>query len=123
MSGVWRAQESLVNFEKEYQQAYTKTWGNIRVPFKVFRMLIKIWKSDVLTKTLEDKLYLALERSLSEVHSDFVQQILDKSPMGDVGPTKAVLLKFFDSLLDLSINERTVHYLATSDVPIDGIYE
>lgn len=86
-------------------------------------MLIKIWKSDVLTKTLEDKLYSALERSLSEVHSDFVQQILDKSPMGDVGPTKTVLLKFFDSLLDLSINERTVHYLATSDVPIDGIYE
>lgn len=35
---------------------------------------------------------------------------------------KTVVEKFFDSLVDLSVNEKSIHYAKTTDVLFDGVY-
>ena len=85
-------------------------------------MMTKIWKQDVLTTTLEDKLMKAFVGSIKELTSDLQQHVETRSPAGDISPYKSVYRLFFNSLLDLSVNEKTIHYYSSSELVLDGPY-
>jgi hypothetical protein len=42
--------------------------------------------------------------------------------MGDNTASKNVFTRFFDALVDISVNEKTVHFSKTSEIAFDGIY-
>lgn len=47
----------------------------------------------------------------------------DPSPVGSYETNETVLTKFIDTLVDLSINEKSVHFLNTQEVQLSFLYE
>lgn len=43
--------------------------------------------------------------------------------MGDYSPVKDTLKEFLTSMIDISLNEKSVHYLHSTDVIFHGLYE
>ena len=76
----------------------------------------------MLTSDVTNMLMKAFKQSLKELHNDFLQHITDWGPLGDVTPSKRVYKLFIQSLEDLSLNERTIHYGESSDVVYDDLY-
>ena len=52
-----------------------------------------------------------------------IQHIRDKTVIKDSGSMQIVLKKFFQALVDLSINEKSVHYMNCTDVEFDKLHK
>ena len=60
--------------------------------------------------------------SIKEYHRDLIQHIRDKTPLCDMIPFETVLKRFVQAIMDLSINEKSVHYLNSTDIDFDTLY-
>ncbi len=69
-----------------------------------------------------DKLVLAFTKTIKQIQDEFLQMVIDKSPLGDYTQTKEVLTWFFNSFIDISLNERTIHFYHSGDVIFDGFF-
>ena len=76
----------------------------------------------MLTSDVTNLLMRAFKHSLKDLHNDFLQHITDRSPLGDVTPTKRVFKLFIQALEDLSLNEWTIHFNQSVDVVYDELY-
>jgi len=89
-------------------------WPQTHYKFRVFRMMTKIWNDEVLTNEVVDDLKAAFTYLLREYHKDMLQHIRDKTVLKDNTPMEVVFKKFFQALVDISINEKSVHFINCS---------
>ena len=84
--------------------------------------MTKIWGSEVNDEDMLFNLKDCLKNVMSEYHQDIIQHIRDKSVRKETMAMEAVLKKFFITLVDTSINEKSVHFVNSTDVAFDKFY-
>lgn len=84
--------------------------------------MTKIWGSEVNDEDMLFNLKDCLKNTMGEYHQDILQHIRDKSVRKDTMAMEAVLKKFFLTLVDTSINEKSVHFVSSTDVAFDKFY-
>lgn len=85
-------------------------------------MMTQIWSTEVNKEDVVFDLKNALRTALGEYHKDILQYIRDNSVRKDSTAMGAVLKKFFLMLVDTSINEKSVHFISSTDVEFDKFY-
>lgn len=60
--------------------------------------------------------------SIQEYHKDLIQHIRDKTPLSDIIPFETVLKRFIQAIVDMSINEKSVHFMNSTDIEFDSLY-
>lgn len=91
--------------------------------FKIYRMMTTIWYHIVLDKVMVTRLEEALAAQLEIIHENIISHQIDEAPQGGLEDVKAIVRNFTQSILDISINESSVHYLNHSNVVLDHLYE
>ena len=122
-NSIWKLSSMLSNFEQSFNESYTESWPETSFKFTIFRMMTRIWSEEVLTKEMMGYLKEMFTFWIQEYHKDMIQHIRDKTVLKDNSSMQVVLKKFFQALVDLSINEKTVHYMNCSDVELDKLYK
>ena len=69
------------------------------------------------------KLQHALSDQIQLLHENIISHQIDDGPEGDVEDIKIVIRKFMQLMLDISLNENSIHYLLHSHVVLDHTYE
>jgi hypothetical protein len=85
-------------------------------------MMTQIWSTEVNKEDVVFDLKNALRTALSDYHKDILQYIRDNSVRKDSTAMGAVLKKFFLMLVDTSINEKSVHFISSTDIEFDKFY-
>jgi len=122
-NSIWKLSGLLSNFEKSFSESYTDSWPETNYKFTIFRMMTRIWSQEVLTPEMMSYLKEMFTYSIQEYHKDMIQHIRDKTVLRDNSSMQIVLKKFFQALVDASINEKTVHFMNCSDVEFDKLYK
>lgn len=91
--------------------------------FKIYRMMTTIWYNVVLDNTMMTRLQHALCCQLELIHDNIISNQIEEAPMGNIEDVKLIIQKFMLCVLDISINENSVHFLAHSNVVLDHAYE
>lgn len=60
--------------------------------------------------------------SIKDYHKDLIQHIRDRTPLCDMIPFETVMKRFVQAIMDISINEKSVHYLNSTDIELDTLY-
>lgn len=60
--------------------------------------------------------------SIKDYHKDLIQHIRDKTPLSDIIPFETVLKRFIQAIIDMSINEKSVHFMNSTDIEFDTLY-
>ena len=81
-----------------------------------------MWYDVVLSGDMSKDLLHMFMVSIKEYHRDLIQHIRDKTPLCDMIPFETVLKRFVQAIMDLSINEKSVHYLNSTDIEFDPLY-
>ena len=76
----------------------------------------------VLEGGIQQLLSSALKTIVEEYQNYLVSRVSQKRPRLDPEPRKMVLRKFFRALMDLSINERTVNFIGSTEMQFDHLY-
>jgi len=84
--------------------------------------MTKIWADEVNDSDTVEHLQKSFKCAIQDHHNDIYQHIRDKSVRKDSATLKAVMKKFFSALVDTSINEKSVHYLNSTDLEFDSFY-
>lgn len=121
-NSLWKLSSVLSTFEQLVNESYTNVWTDPTYEFRVFRMMSKIWSTEVLDDDMVSNLKDAFKAVIRDHHKDLLQHIRDKSVLKDSTPMEAVLKKFFYALIDISINEKSVHFLNSTDIEFDTFY-
>lgn len=91
--------------------------------FRIYRMFTSIWYQVVLDQDMLSKLQHALSDQIQLLHENIISHQIDDGPEGDVEDIKIVIRKFMQLMLDISLNENSIHYLLHSHVVLDHTYE
>ena len=113
-------------FKNPYRQQFlTKNELNVFLAsnFKIYRMMTTIWYHVVLDKTMISRLQSAFESQLEVLHDAIINSYIEDAPLSQIDDVKLVISKFMTWILDISINENSVHYLIHSSVVLDHPYE
>lgn len=91
--------------------------------FSIFRMMTTIWYSVVLDTEIMNKLEIGLTSQLNLIHENIISNQIDQGPLGEIEDVKSQIRDFLLAVLDISINENSVHFLIHSNVVVDHVYE
>jgi len=69
------------------------------------------------------KLEQSLMIQLEWIHENIIKNQIDEGPLGDIEDVKSDIHRFMLAVLDISINENSVHFLIHSNVVLDHPYE
>ena len=69
------------------------------------------------------RLQSAFESQLDVLHDTIINSYIDDAPMSQTDDIKLIINKFMLWILDISINENSIHYLIHSSVVLDHPYE
>lgn len=59
---------------------------------------------------------------IRDYHKDLAQHIRDMVPTSDIIPFETVLKRFMQAMIDLSINQQSVHYLNSTKMEFEKLY-
>lgn len=121
-NSMWKLSSVLSTFEQLVNESYTNAWTDPEHEFRVFRMMSKIWSTEVLDDDMVSNLKDAFKAVIRDHHKDLLQHIRDKSVLKDSTPMEAVLKKFFYAAIDISVNEKSVHFINSTDIDFDTFY-
>lgn len=121
-NSVWKLAAMLAHFEELFNESYTTSWPEAEYKFKVYRMMTRIWGDVVLDQDMTEDLKDSFKGAIREYHKDRINHIKNKAVLGDDLPIQAVMNKFFQALVDTSINEKSVHYIGSTEVVFDRLY-
>lgn len=121
-NSIWKLSGLLEKVEQRFNESYNQAWPETAHQFKVYRMMTRIWNDEVLTPEMQAHLEIMFKNSIKEYHQDLLQHIRDKTVLKDNIPMEAVLKKFFQALMDCSINEKSVHFINSTDIEFDKFY-
>lgn len=91
--------------------------------FRIYRMMTTIWYNVVLDQSLIAKLQFAVVDQLDQLHACIISHQIDNGPQGSLEDIQIILQSFMQCIVDISINENSVHYLLHSNVVLDHVYE
>ena len=111
-----------INYEEE-KTSNTLRDSQMTSKFRVYRMFTTIWNYVVLDASLVSKLEKAVSEQLLLVQENIINHQVDDGPLGDVEDIKIVIKNFMLCMLDISLNENSIHYLLHSHVVLDHTYE
>lgn len=121
-NSLWKLSAQLATFERNFNVSYSKYWPETDAQFRIFRMMTQIWGEVVNDEEMVTNLKDCLNTVLCDYHKDIIQHIRDKAVRKDTVPMSAVLKKFFQMLVDTSINEKSVHFINSTKVEFDSFY-
>jgi hypothetical protein len=121
-NSIWKLSDQLAQFEKAFNKSYDDTWPETSYRFRIYKLMTKIWGSEVNDEDMLLNLKDYLKSALNEHHQDLLQHIRDKSVRKDTTAMAAVLKKFFQTLVDTSINEKSVHFVSSTNIAFDKFY-
>lgn len=121
-NSIWKLSNQLAEFERTFNQSYENSWPETQYQFRIYKLMTKIWGSEVNDENMLFNLKDCLKNTMGEYHQDILQHIRDKSVRKDTMAMEAVLKKFFLTLVDTSINEKSVHFVTSTDVAFDKFY-
>jgi hypothetical protein len=121
-NSIWKLSNQLAQFERTFNQSYENSWPETQYQFRIYKLMTKIWGSEVNDEDMLFNLKDCLKNTMGEYHQDILQHIRDKSVRKDTMAMEAVLKKFFLTLVDTSINEKSVHFVSSTDVAFDKFY-
>ena len=91
--------------------------------FKIYRMFTTIWFKMILDSNLVSKLEIAFSDQLHLLQENILSHQVDDGPQGDIEDIKIIIKKFMQWMLDISLNENSIHYLRHSHVTLEHTYE
>mmetsp|Transcript_37348 Transcript_37348/g.36947 ORF Transcript_37348/g.36947 Transcript_37348/m.36947 type:complete len:250 (+) Transcript_37348:627-1376(+) len=117
--------ETIDNEEEKISNTLGAKLGDSQEPpkFRIYRMFTTIWNYVVLDTNLASKLENAVSKQLLLVQENIISHQLDDGPLGDVEDIKIIIKNFMLCVLDISLNENSIHYLLHSHVVLDHTYE
>jgi hypothetical protein len=121
-NSIWKLSNQLAQFEKAFNKSYSDTWPETSYRFRIYKLMTKIWGSEVNDEDMLLNLKDCLKSALNEHHQDLLQHIRDKSVRKDTTAMAAVLKKFFLAVVDTSINEKSVHFVSSTNIAFDKFY-
>lgn len=122
-NSIWKLSNQLSSFEDMFNESYKQSWPESQYQFRLYKMMTKIWGSTVNDEDMMFNIKDCLKTVLSDYHKDILQHIRDKSVRKDTMAMEAVLKKFFLMLVDTSINEKSVHFISSTDITFDKFYK
>jgi hypothetical protein len=121
-NSAWKLSSALTTFEQAINDQYFRVFKEENSRFRIFKLMTKIWQDVVNDEEIISNLKVCFKAVIRTYHNDILQHIRDKSVRKDSSPMSAVLKKFFSSLIDESINEKSVHYLNSIDIEFDQLF-
>ena len=82
-----------------------------------------IWYHNILDSKLIKSLQLSLIAQMEIVHDNIISNHIDDAPLGYINDVESTIKDFMLAMLDISINENSVHFLMHSNIVLDRIYE
>lgn len=122
-NSIWKLSSLLASFEQAFNSSYSNAWPETHHQFRIYRLMTKIWSEEVNEKEMVTNLKDGLNTVLCDYHKDILQHIRDKTVRKDTVPMVAVLKKFFLALVDTSINEKSVHFINSTEIEFDSFYQ
>lgn len=86
-------------------------------------MMTTIWYHIVLDSELVKALEKCLIGQMQLVHDNIISHQIDEGPLGYINDIECTIENFMLAILDISINENSVHFLMHSNIVLDRIYE
>lgn len=117
--GSEKAQEEELRYNKFMKNSNMNSTGR----FRVYRMFTTIWYNVVLDGDMLGRLQKAVTEQMDILHQNIISHQVDDGPLGDVEDIKIIIKRFMQAILDLSLNENSIHYLLHSHVVLDHLYE
>ena len=121
---MWLLRKRLQFLEDYVNNDYAILWpeGPQLPAYKLYRLFTTTWYKVVLEGGIQQLLSSALKTIVEEYQNYLVSRVSQKRPRLDPEPRKMVLRKFFRALMDLSINERTVNFIGSTEMQFDHLY-
>jgi len=119
---LWNLSGQLEKLEEKINKCYSQNWPESTHQFRLYKLMTKIWNSEVNSKEVIFNLKDSFISTLNSYHKDCLQHLRDKSVKKETVGMEAVLKMFFQTIIDSSINQNTVHFIGSSDVTYEKIY-
>ncbi len=119
---LWNLSAQLEKLEEKINKCYGESWPESPHQFRLYKLMTKIWNSEVNTKELIFNLKDCFISVLKTYHQDCLAHLRDKQVKKETNGMEAVLKMFFQALIDSSINKNTVHFIGSSGVTYEKMY-
>mmetsp|Transcript_23210 Transcript_23210/g.23126 ORF Transcript_23210/g.23126 Transcript_23210/m.23126 type:complete len:156 (+) Transcript_23210:631-1098(+) len=119
---LWNLSGQLEKLEEKINKCYSQNWPESTHQFRLYKFMTKIWNEEVNTKEVIFNLKDCFISTLNTYHKDCLQHLRDKTVKKETVGMETVLKMFFQTLIDSSINQNTVHFIGSTDVTYEKIY-
>lgn len=90
-NSLWKLSNVLSKFESELNTCYEESWPHETNQFRIYKMMAKIWNSEVNNEEMMLNLKDSFKCALKTYHQDLLQHIRDKSVRKETLGMEAVL--------------------------------